>query len=430
MSHEGTEKCLSGDESSSFRKESEKSPEIESRCPGDEESKLETPSNAAPLVASNPWHPSIGVFQSYYQLTYLHDYLESDISWIGSLGVFIMLAGGLVVGRLYDMFGPRPLIFAGTFFHVFGLMMASMSTKYYQFILSQGICSPIGICLLVSPATNSAISWFFKKRAFAVGLVAAGSGLGGTILPIMINKLIPQVGFGWAMRIAAFLQLALLILANLTVRSRVPPRPKPLNTKRFFSPLTEKSFVLLIAGSSVYYLGLFLPINYIQHQAIRYGMDSSLAIYIIPILNVGSIIGRVLPTFIADKLGRFNTNMVMAFVAALLSLGLWLPATGDAPLIVFAILYGAASGTYIALLPAMMAHISDNAEIGHRIGFGFALLSIPALIGNPIGGAILAANHGEYRNMQIYTGVLLFVGGCLFVATRFSVVGMKLCTRG
>jgi MFS family permease len=229
----------------------------------------------------------IGVFQDYYQSTLLKNYTASDISWIGSLELFIMLAGGLIVGRLYDIVGPRPLILVGTFFHIFGLMMASLSTSYYQLILSQGICSPIGICCLFSPATNCAISWFLKKRAFAVGIVAAGSGLGGVILPIMVNKLIPKVGFGWAMRIVAFLQLGLLVLANLTVRSRIPPRPLPLNAKKFFSPLTEKTFVLLIAASFVYYLGLFLPINYIQFQAVQYGMNPSLAIYIIPILNIG-----------------------------------------------------------------------------------------------------------------------------------------------
>lgn len=321
------------------------------------------------------------------------------------------------------------MIFVGTFFHVFGLMMASLSTTYYQLILSQGICSPIGICMLFSPATNCAISWFLKKRAFAVGIVAAGSGLGGIIMPIMVNKLIPEVGFGWAMRIVAFLQFALLIIANLTVRSRIPPRPQPLSAKKFFSPLTEKKFVLLIAASFFYYLGLFLPINYIQLQAIQYGMRLSLAIYIIPILNVGSIVGRVLPTFIADKLGRFNTNVVMAFAAAALTLALWIPATGDAPLIIFAVLYGTASGAFVALIPSMIAQISDISEIGHRTGFGFAILSITALVSNPIGGAILSADHGRFRNLQIYAGIMLFVGSCLFVVARYLLVGMKVWTR-
>ena len=50
-----------------------------------------------------------------------------------------MFAGGPIWGKMYDNYGPRYLILAGTFFHVFGLMMASISTKYYQFVLSQGV---------------------------------------------------------------------------------------------------------------------------------------------------------------------------------------------------------------------------------------------------------------------------------------------------
>lgn len=39
---------------------------------------------------------------------------------------------------MYDNYGPRYLVLVGSFLHVFGLMMASLSTKYYQFLLSQG----------------------------------------------------------------------------------------------------------------------------------------------------------------------------------------------------------------------------------------------------------------------------------------------------
>lgn len=58
---------------------------------------------------------------------------------------------GFFVGRIYDKYGPRWLMLFGTFMHVFGLMMASVSTQYYQIVLSQGICSPIGICCLFTP---------------------------------------------------------------------------------------------------------------------------------------------------------------------------------------------------------------------------------------------------------------------------------------
>jgi MFS family permease len=83
-------------------------------------------------------------------------------------------------------------------------MMASISSKYYQFILAQGVCSSLGASALFYPAVNSVATWFSKRRALALGVVASGSSLGGVIFPIMVEWLVPQVGFGWAMRICAF----------------------------------------------------------------------------------------------------------------------------------------------------------------------------------------------------------------------------------
>ena len=45
---------------------------------------------------------------------------------------------GPVIGKIFDNYGPRHLLFAGAILEVFGLMMTSLSTEYYQFILAQG----------------------------------------------------------------------------------------------------------------------------------------------------------------------------------------------------------------------------------------------------------------------------------------------------
>lgn len=57
-----------------------------------------------------------------------------------------------LAGRLFDNYGPRIPIAIGTFMHVFGLMMTSISHKYYQFMLSQSVCSGIGASLIFTPA--------------------------------------------------------------------------------------------------------------------------------------------------------------------------------------------------------------------------------------------------------------------------------------
>lgn len=69
-----------------------------------------------------------------------------------------MFATGIFAGKVFDDFGPRYLLVAGTFLHVFGLMMTSISKTYYQILLSQAICSGIGASLVFSPAFTSVCS--------------------------------------------------------------------------------------------------------------------------------------------------------------------------------------------------------------------------------------------------------------------------------
>jgi MFS family permease len=74
----------------------------------------------------------------------LREYNPSTIAWISSLMIFFMFFFGPIIGKLYDNYGPRWLLIIGTFLEVFGLMMTSISTEYYQILLAQGVCASGG----------------------------------------------------------------------------------------------------------------------------------------------------------------------------------------------------------------------------------------------------------------------------------------------
>lgn len=197
----------------------------------------------------------------------------------------INLYQGPVFGTLFDNYGPRYILLGGTFFHVFGLMMASLSTEYYQFILAQGICSPLGASAIFNASVNSVSTWFAKRRAFALGVTASGSSLGGVIFPIMVSNLIPKVGFPWAMRICAFLILGMLGISNVTLKSRLKHTKKPFDIMNFVRPLKDVKFVVTVAACFCFFWGMFLPFTFVITQAQRYGMSEHLSQYLIPILN-------------------------------------------------------------------------------------------------------------------------------------------------
>jgi predicted MFS family arabinose efflux permease len=141
---------------------------------------------------------------------------------------------------------------------------------------------------------------------------------------------------------------------------------------------------------------------------------------------MASIIGRTVPNIIADKVGRFNVMIVMSCFTTILILALWLPATGNAPIILFAVLFGIGSGAGIGLTPVLCATVSPIKDIGVRTGTIFAISSIAALTGSPIGGQIIADSHGSFRNTQVFSGVSCAIGAALFAAARISLGGFKM----
>lgn len=93
----------------------------------------------------------------------------SVIAWIGSLQVrspwayrnhnprpasltqlqiFFLFIGGMVIGPLYDSYGARPLVIPGSLVYVLSIMFTSISTKYYQLMLAQGVMFGIGNAML------------------------------------------------------------------------------------------------------------------------------------------------------------------------------------------------------------------------------------------------------------------------------------------
>lgn len=85
---------------------------------------------------------------------------------------------GVFAGSLLDAGHLRLILVAGTFFEVFGLMMTSLSTKYWQILLSQAICTGLGSGLLGLTSVAVIPLYFSRKRMIATGIAATGSSLG------------------------------------------------------------------------------------------------------------------------------------------------------------------------------------------------------------------------------------------------------------
>ncbi|KAH0379841.1 MFS general substrate transporter, partial [Aureobasidium melanogenum] len=366
---------------------------------------------------------TFGVYETYYLRTYLHDYSPSTVAWIGSIQAWVQLSATLISGPVSDRYGPLVIVWPFSLSLVIAMMLTSLCTKFYQFFLCQGILLGVSSGLIYAPAISIVGHYFFKKRAMAMSLASSGSPLGGIIYPIILNNLIPSIGFGWAQRVCGILSLFLLGIAALTLRPLDSIRRK--NNFILLEAFKKPAYSIQVAALFLVVLGIFSPYFFVADYGLAHGVSPHLANYLFAFLNAGSLVGRVGGGFVALYLGMFNSMVLACFASALL-LYCWLAITSTAGLIVFALFFGASSGMIIALMFPTIAHMADHpSKMGTYLGQAAFIFGFAALAGGPIIGALFDAYPG-YEQGIIFSATVMMVGAVVAVGARYMYAPDKL----
>ncbi|WFD00411.1 hypothetical protein MYAM1_003160 [Malassezia yamatoensis] len=421
----------------------------------DTENTLETKSEDASSIAISPFDDSIpdggltawlqvlgsffmffntwgvvnafGVYQTFYERDFLASEGASRISWIGSVQACILMVSGVITGPLFDLGYYRSLLVAGTILSVFAVMMTSICKEYWQVMLAQAVCMGIGNGCLFVPCVGILSTYFSRKRSLAVGMASSGSSLGAVIYSIVFHRLVDRIGFGNATRVIGYMMLGMLVITTICMKTRFTP-----TEKRDFLALDafrEPPFVYFCLAVFFGFLGLYIPFYYISAYAIdKVGVNSNLGFYLVPILNAGSIGGRLLPNYTADIFGPLN--VMIPFTAACLVLAFaWLGINNAAGLIVFAVLYGFCSGTYVSMPPSTVASLTkDMHHVGSRIGTCFLGGGIGILVGSPIAGALVNLEEKSFWKAQVFCGVFVSAAVVCLVLARVAKTGPVLMT--
>ncbi|KAJ3777366.1 major facilitator superfamily domain-containing protein [Lentinula raphanica] len=361
---------------------------------------------------------TFGVFEDFYSANQLSAQSLNNISWIGSLQLCLILLVGCVSGPLCDAGYFKHLIGTGGLLFFFCLMMTSISTEYYQYLLSQGVGVGLAQGLLFTPGMAVLAHHFKHYRTLVFGIFAAGASIGGVILPIALQRLFDEVGFVWGVRILAFIVIACVGTGFVCCTTRFPPRKggRVLDIRVFRTP----EYTLLVLGAGFIGLGLYAPLNFGVVYATNHGMSQRLAFYSLAILNAGSLVGRTLPNAIATVFGPLNL-LIMACTLSAVSLYVWFEARDNAGILVFEALYGIVSGAYVSCLPAATASLAKNAnETGLRLGMMFFSTSFFWLVSSPIQGALIGTD-GSYLTVCMFSGSTVVLGVCFMLFSRFLV---------
>ncbi|KAF4441628.1 monocarboxylate transporter 2 [Fusarium acutatum] len=124
-----------------------------------------------------------------------------------------------------------------------------------------------------------------------------------------------------------------------------------------------------------------------------------------------------------------STGYSGAFVLAF-----WLPLefhTSQGGIIVFALLFGFASGVFVSLGPPCVVSLAEDRveEIGFKLG-GFCLaIALGALTGIPIEGAIKDREGDKFTGLMCFAGASMLLGSFCMATARVSKGGAQLCKK-
>ncbi|KAK0666723.1 major facilitator superfamily domain-containing protein [Cercophora samala] len=367
---------------------------------------------------------SAAVFESYFSTNQLKDNSPSEIGWIFSLYLFIVFFVGVQVGPIFDRYGSRLIVAVGCTLITLSLLLLSWCTEYYQIILTYSVMGGLGGALLNCPAYGSIAHFFNVRRGFATGIASTAGGIGGVIFPIVLRELLPTIGFNWSSRVLALIMLGLAIPANLFIKTRLPPAKgeKVQSVWPDFSVFKDARFACAALGVFFMEWGLFVPLTYIVSYAVDHGQDATESYLLLSYLNAGSVLGRVLPGILADKIGRFNVIIITIAICLITGLALWLPAGhSNSMLIAYAVLFGFGSGSNIGLVPVCLGQLCDHRKFGRLFSTAMMVASFGTLSSVPIGGALLSGSG--WTAVILFSSISYAVALAFYTATRVLAVG-------
>lgn len=363
----------------------------------------------------------VGTVQDYISTHQLSNYSVGDVGWITAVLCFLTLFLGVQVGPLFDRYGPRMLLICGSLASVVSYLLLAECTQYWHFMLCLGVLSGVSSAVVTTVAISALSHWFYRRRALASGICMAGSSAGGAIIPLALRTLLTKYGWTWSIRIIAFMALGCYALGITLVRGRLPTGGSGRATIDFRAFKAPRLFFLAVAVFAFEFIifgcAALLP-TYVRYS----GLDLDVQFYSLTVLNSMSLLGRILPGFAADRMGRFNILLSLAVITLLIMASVWIPfgSYNEATLYAVVAIFGFGSGGWISLAPVCAGQLCRTEEYGRFYGTIYCIAAFGVLLTVPVGGELLQSTTPQTL-VGFYSAILL-VGLASVAMSRWALL--------
>ena len=298
-----------------------------------------------------------------------------------------------------------------------GLALTSLIDRLWLGYLTYGIGVGVGIACAYVPMVAVVGGWFLRRRNTALGIAVAGIGF-GTVFGAPLAA-ISIAHLGWRATYVAFAVVTTAILLGCAWMVERPPVHVTPSRVRLGDVLRSPAFGFMYASSVAVSIVLFVPFVYLPSFAHDHGASEFASAALVGVIGGASVAGRMGLGSLADRVGVVRLYQA-SFLVLAFSYGIWLVAASYPVMIVFALVMGAGYGGYVALSPAVIAHLFGTQRMGTMLGALYTSGGLGAMAGPPIVGLIIDRT-GSYRiAIAAAFAVALFSFSLLIPLARFE----------
>lgn len=336
---------------------------------------------------------------------------RSEISLgVAMMNVMIVLMTP-VMGASFDRWGVRTILLPGTALFALGLsLIALFDGSLWRFYLTMIFIGIMGTVATPAGYNRVLVEWFDRRRGLALGLAVAGTGLGGMILPPVVNLLIERGGTSLAsLFLGAAVALIALPVAYVFLNEREGGQHEQTRglPRRLGEFLRNPRFAKL--AIAFFSLGVFATgtVVHLAPLLIDRGVSPAGAALAMTSLAAAITFGRVLAGYLLDKLPPWGVLVPFLSAPVIGLAGLAFGANGHVALLC-SFLVGLGIGAELDFLPFLVSRYFPLRSFGRNFGIMFSITSLGGVLGPVLMGGIFD-RFGDYTyGLWTLCGLVMF----------------------
>lgn len=351
------------------------------------------------------------------------------------MAVYSVAAIGM--GWLCDRYGPRMPLLVASLFIGLGVSLCSQVNSIWQLILFFGIVGGLGHSAIFVVPVSTVVRWFAVRRGLAVGLAAAGIGVGLFVVPVVGERLIAAHGWRWAFVVVGIAFLAVNVVAasilkrnpeDMALKPRgqagekaepgahQPPAAGGTTGLTLAQAAKTRGFWVIYVAFVLAFAAETFAAVHAKSYAEDVGISSSVAALALSFIGVGNIVGRIGMGALSDRIGRIRVLAIALFIETA-ALFLLPAARSDGMLCLLMGILGLGYGGWAVVFAPITGEFFGLTHLGKIMGALFTTGAVSGFMGPLLGGYIVDVTD-SYEVAFLFAGSMAAIALVLILFAR------------